>query len=81
MYKGSTMLNPTQDIAAVVIPKLQEGERRIFYIEVGNLSPAGAAQYLERVRTALTEDNTSNIFVATRSGIPAITFETIKDLT
>ena len=61
-----------------IIPKLKEGERRIVYVDVGNLSAHKAMEYLERVQFALKDNEEFNdqycIFSPVREGVRSLTF-------
>lgn len=72
------------DIDFTVIPKLQEGERMIFHIEVGNLSSQKAMEYLESVRNAFKEkvaleEGAHYFFAPMRDGQKTVDVKIVKD--
>lgn len=68
-----------------VIPKLEEGEKLLFHVDVGNLPPKKAMEYLESVRTIFKEsvltDNENNhyIFAPMYNGKKTVEIEKVKD--
>jgi hypothetical protein len=73
----------TTDIDFTVIPKLQEGERIIFHVEVGNLPAHKAMEYLESVRNAFKEkvaleDGSHYFFAPMRDGQRTVDAEIVK---
>lgn len=71
------------DIDFTVIPKLQEGERMIFHIEVGNLPTQKAMEYMESIRNAFKErvaleDGAHYFFAPMRDGQKTVDVEIVK---
>lgn len=60
-----------------IIPKLKEGERRIFYVDVGNLPSHKAIEYLERVKATIQDNEEFKdeycIFSPVREGARSLT--------
>lgn len=73
----------TKDIDFSVIPKLQDGERMIFYVEIGDLPTQKAMEYLESIRNTFKEkvaleDGDHYFFAPMRHGQKTVDVEIVK---
>lgn len=69
-----------QNIEIETLPALKEGERRVFYIEVGNMPGPKAMEYVRKVRDELAgHPDGKAYFAPMRNGVKLAIIETIKE--
>ena len=62
------------------LPALKDGERRVFYIEVGNMPGPKAMEYVRKVRDELAgHPDGVAYFAPMRHGVKTVVVETIKE--
>lgn len=71
------------DIDYAVVPKLNEGESLVVYVDVGNLPTQQAMEYLENIRNqfvaskTIDTDGNKIIFAPMRDGQKTVVFEKV----